>query len=398
MHYIEHDELVNLTSYYYKETIFLKNFPNNHFFISLLGIIADYLFGTNLVLFKFINFLTLPLIFYFLYISFSKRIFIYILFSVYLFSDLLLVYSFLLRGYYISSLLFCIIFYLFIENYRKKKKKTFNLRIIYLICALQIINNISSLYLVVPILFAIFLNEKKFNLKKKVYNFLLFFFIPFAVLNSMQIILTGFYLNNYHESQTSLYFLLINNFFKIYLSGFNTIYFGNYTSNSLNANLSAFILQIKEGYIIFFIFLFSFAVMIFNFFKKKINIFDYIILYFFIFYILINKFPPERIYVGIIYFFVFYLFLNFEKIIAKSKLPIYLLLSISLLQIILDQNIYREIKTLKYEQQKLRYELDCKLDNKKLLEIEKHLYYYLYLEDCKKKRNLEEFLIFYRKN
>ena len=116
------------------------------------------------------------------------------------------------------------------------------------------------------------------------------------------------------------------------------------------------------------------------------------------FYILINKFPPERIYVGIIYFFVFYLFLNFEKIIAKSKLPIYLLLSISLLQIILDQNIYREIKTLKYEQQKLRYELDCKLDNKKLLEIEKHLYYYLYLEDCNKKRNLDEFLIFYRKN
>ena len=398
MHYIEHDELVNLTSYYYKETIFLKNFPNNHFFTSLLGIIADYLFGTNLVLFKFINFLTLPLIFYFLYISFNKRIFIYILFSVYLFSDLLLVYSFLLRGYYISSLLFCIIFYLFIENYRNEKKKTLNLRIIYLICALQIINNISSLYLVVPILFAIFINEKKFNLKKKVYNFLLFFFIPFAVLNSMQIILTGFYLNNYHESQTSLYFLLINNFFKIYLSGFNTIYFGNYTSNALNANLSAFILQIKEGSIIFFIFLFSFSVMTFNFFKKKINIFDYIILYFFIFYVLINKFPPERIYVGIIYFFVFYLFLNFEKIVAKSKLLIYLLLSISLLQIIIDQNIYREIKTLKYEQQKLRYELDCKLDNKKLLEIEKHLYYYLYLEDCNKKRNLEEFLIFYRKN
>ena len=159
-HYIEHDELVNLTTYYYKETIFLKNFPNNHFFISLFGIIADFLFGTNLVLFKFVNFLTLPLIFCILYLSFNKKVFIYILFSVYLFSDLLLVYSFLLRGYYISSFLFCVIFYLLINNYRNEESHLLNLKFICLICALQTINNISSLFLVVPILLAIFLNDK----------------------------------------------------------------------------------------------------------------------------------------------------------------------------------------------------------------------------------------------
>ena len=346
-HYIEHDELVNLTTYFYKETIFLKNFPNNHFFISLFGIIADFLFGTNLVLFKFINFLTLPLIFCILYFSFNKKVFIYILFSVYLFSDLLFVYSFILRGYYISSFLFCIIFYLLINNYRNKERHLLNLRFIYLICALQIINNISSIFLVAPILLAIFLNEKKFNLKEKINNFLLFFFIPLLILNSIQIILTGIYLNNYHESEKSMIILIINNFFKIYLSGFNNIYFANYTSVNLNTNLGNFVSQIKENSVIFLIFLFSFFISIFNFLKKKINIFDYIILYFFLFFILINKFPPDRVYVGIIYFFIFYLFFNYQNIEIRSKVLIYLFLSACFIQIILDKNIYREIATFK---------------------------------------------------
>ena len=129
--------------------------------------------------------------------------------------------------------------------------------------------------------------------------------------------------------------LIINNFFKIYLSGFNNIYFGNYTSASLNTNLASFVSQIKESSVIFLIFMFSFFILIFNFFKKRFNIFDYIILYFFVFFILINKFPPDRIYVGIIYFFIFYLFFNCQKIKIRSKIVIYLFLSVCFIQIIL---------------------------------------------------------------
>jgi hypothetical protein len=205
-------------------------------------------------------------------------------------------------------------------------------------------------------------------------------------------------MNNYNESKKSMIILIINNFFKIYLSGFNNIYFANYTSVNLNTNLGNFVSQIKENSVIFLIFLFSFFISIFNFLKKKINIFDYIILYFFLFFILINKFPPDRVYVGIIYFFIFYLFFNCQNIEIRSKVLIYLFLSACFIQIILDKNIYREIATLKDKQLKLQSELNCKLGSTNFLEIEKHLYYYLFLEKCNKKRNLNEFLMFYRKN
>ena len=95
-HYLEHDELVNLTTYYHKETIFLKNYPNNHFYISLIGTISDFFLGTKILFLKFFNFLSFPLIIYFCYKSFKNKFLIYLLFLIYLSSDILFNYSYLL--------------------------------------------------------------------------------------------------------------------------------------------------------------------------------------------------------------------------------------------------------------------------------------------------------------
>ena len=118
--YILHDELVNLTTYYYKETIFLKNFPNNHLYISFLGMIFEYIFGTNLLFLRLINFLAFLLILYFANKILRNKLKLYLIFLIFLISDILFTYSFVLRGYYISSLLFVVIFFDF--KFRGKKR------------------------------------------------------------------------------------------------------------------------------------------------------------------------------------------------------------------------------------------------------------------------------------
>ena len=60
------------------------------------------------------------------------------------------------------------------------------------------------------------------------------------------------------------------------------------------------------------------------------------------------------------------------------------------------QDTHRNFATIKDNQIKLEKKLICKLKNKNFTEIEKHMYYYLFLERCNKRRNLNEFLNFYK--
>ena len=46
----------------------------------------------------------------------------------------------------------------------------------------------------------------------------------------------------------------------------------------------------------------------------------------------------------------------------------------------------------------LQKQLKCNLKRQNLSEIQTHFYYYLYLKNCDKKRNLNEFVKFYRNN
>lgn len=396
-HYIEYDELVNLTTYYYKETIFLKNFPNNHLFISLLGIITEYFVGTKIVFFKFLNFLTFPLIIFVLYSSFKNKLLVYFLLLIFLLSDILFDYSYLLRGYYISSLFFSFVFYLIFKNFANKKD--INLKLIFIICSFQVINNISSLYLVIPILSAILINYKIYSFNKKFNIFLKYFMSTFILFNLIQILITGLYLENFYDNQAPLLQYVLQNFKDIFYKGFYAIYLKEtLDSLSLLANLDILIIDIKNNLMLFAIFLISLLIFLINFFKKRIIIFDYIVIYFFLFFIVINKLPPDRVYVGFVYFFIFYILYFFKDFKFKFSLFNYFLLIIIFLLINFDTSLYRSAKIHVQidTEKKIKKQLKCQLKSQNLNEIEKHYYYYLYLKNCNKKRNLNEFVEFYR--
>jgi len=153
----------------------------------------------------------------------------------------------------------------------------------------------------------------------------------------------------------------------------------------------------------------SFLISIFRiFFLKKNNILDNIIFTFFIFFILINKLPPIRIFVGFIYFFIFYVFLNLEKnTLNFFRFKNYVLFILLLILLFFSYN--RKITNIKVNgnldfwhlnlestiQSKI---LNCRLPDDFLPEFHKHYIYYLYLRDCNITSNLNEFRIFYKFN
>ena len=194
--------------------------------------------------------------------------------------------------------------------------------------------------------------------------------------------------------------LIKEKFFYLYFNGVKTIYFNIYIESTISDNLINFLVRVKNNLVIYFIFFISLIILFFKIIKNKINVFDYIIFYFFCFFILLNKFPPERVYIGFIYFFIFYIFFNFKNIKSDFTHLKYSILILSFITILFEKNIYREINSLKVDslkekQIKIENNLKCNLKQFEFDEIEKHLFYYLYLEKCKKKRNLRDFKNFY---
>lgn len=395
-HYIEHDELVNLTTYYYKETIFLKNYPNNHFYISLMGFMSDFFMGTNLILLKFINYISFILILFLTNHLFKEKIFLYLCFFIYLFSDLLFVYSFVLRGYYITALFFCLIFYLLTITEVEKNQKFSSLALISTICAFQIANNISSVYLVGPIIMTIILHHNILNLTQRILIVIYSFIIPLFFLSLLQVVATGLYMEGFKYSEDVVLKFIYSNFTNIILSGINRIYFNEYVTISLFSNLEQLFFQIKKDYTIFIIFFIAIFIAIFRIIKKKYNFFDLIILYFFVTFLFMNRFPPERIYISFFYFFLFYVFSvikmkKINKILNRSVI----LTLITYIVLFSKTNIYANLPTLKNQQIEFESNLKCNLEYNNLKEIEKHLIYFLYLQECNKKRNLNDFMNFY---
>ena len=186
------------------------------------------------------------------------------------------------------------------------------------------------------------------------------------------------------------------------MNGFNAIYLENTLNKpSLLNDIVYFVEVIKNNIILFSIFFLSMCILIFNIFKKRLIIFDFIIFYFFIFFILLNKIPPDRVFIGFVYFFIFYIFYYFKNYNNKTLLPNIIILCISLVYIIFKNDfLFRsyELNLKKEEEIKITKILKCDLSVNNLTEIETHMYYYLYLKKCKKKRNLAEFVEFYRIN
>ena len=93
-HYLEHDELVNFTTYQYIETILLKNYPNNHIFISVIGFLLEKIVGTNIVFLNLLIFYSFILILYHTKKLFVNNIYLYLLLFIFISSEILFVYSF----------------------------------------------------------------------------------------------------------------------------------------------------------------------------------------------------------------------------------------------------------------------------------------------------------------
>ena len=110
-HYPVHDEIVSVTTLSSIKTSFVKFAAHNHLLSTWLGNTIIYTFGLDLMkirLISFLSFLLMSLVVQLLFKDYMKTfLFLLICTSI----DVILTYYSLYRGYAISSLLFCYIFF-----------------------------------------------------------------------------------------------------------------------------------------------------------------------------------------------------------------------------------------------------------------------------------------------
>jgi hypothetical protein len=135
-----------------------------------------------------------------------------------------------------------------------------------------------------------------------------------------------------------------------------------------------------------------------KFFKKSQEL-DLVVILFFVFFILIDRLPFERVFIGFYFFFAFYLLLGFDLPRLNKLWTIFLtcvlvlLISINLVKLDFSNNLGTNFYKREAALEKLFY--DCKLNSVKLIETDRHVAYYIYLRNCKKKPDILEFYKFY---
>lgn len=324
---------------------------------------------------------------------------------IYFTSDVIITYYSLYRGYAISAFLFTYIFFLINENENLIK----NFKIIYILLSILTFHNQSTLFLIIPIFISISISlikeNNKFNLSSLKIIFI-YFFIPFVCFLFIFSLIEGIYLKKlfvYGSDIQKFLNILTINFFSTIYAGFIDLFFNRFTNVPLYENFSDFFLVIKENRLIFIIFLLSFAKSIYSIFiKKNANTIDYIILLFFIIFFILNKNPPARVYTGFISFFIIYCIKDINLSLLKlSKLKIKLITKYLLL-ILVILNLYN-IEFIRTESLKKEYIIfsnkvkNCEFpSNKKTTEFNKHLEYFVYLQECKKKPDIDLFYKFYK--
>jgi hypothetical protein len=308
--YIENDEIVNINTYLYPELITLKNYPNNHIFTSFFGIIIKYLFGINIIYLRLLSWFSFLGILYFFLRIFKNNITLSLFIILFSLSNYLFSYTILFRGYYFSSFLFVLIFYLLKKNNFSKDQKY--LKTIFLLCSVLTFALMSNVYLVLPIIIGIL-----FPINKKIIkDFLIYFIVPTFIFQIFSVIQVGISINseifsNFFSFNHNFFQLIIDNFSTIISSGIKKIFLSPFTVETLN--LKIMVQRFTYDLSIIIIFLLSLFIAIYNFINNKRNIFDKVIILFFIIFFLMNKSPPLRAHIGYIYFFIFYIFLNFEN-------------------------------------------------------------------------------------
>jgi hypothetical protein len=364
-HYPSHDEIITFDRYLRWHTFLRRDAPNNHLLLSLVGTISNAFFSFNFVLLRFFSFLSLVGILL-MYTKLFKNYYLFVIFYLTIISsELIFNYSYLFRGYYLSSFLSVIIFY-FLYKYYFEKNKIKYISIVFLLLFLLCIHALYTLYVVIPTLVSLFIfsiKDKKFKIFFKKFFFL--FLIPTIIIYFLIVILTGF-ANEFSGDLNIKFFFdnLTEILTKSFMPGIVLVFFDENLQptsflSSITNRLIAFkaLLNLIHGHtIIFFILLLTFFLALYKFIFKKINIFDSIVLTFFIFFIFLNKTPFDRVYISFIYFFIFYIVFNleitikhfFQSTLLKNKFFSLLICTLSLIislpNININTNYSQELK------------------------------------------------------
>lgn len=383
------------------KTLFIKNYPNNVTLFHLIGYLKTLVFGYDIITYRSINF-----IFILLHLWILRKIglnFVQIL----LFASIVLATSFSLQnglyiGYTFSSFIFCLIFLLLKENSNNKYDK-----IIFFLLFIQIYNHLVNLYLVIPLISLLFFSMEK---KRFIKNFLIYFFTPSFFLYSFSIFLTGIALLKI--PQTDIPFVInffLNNFLNILITGFKGIFFYKTYAIADKFTLISFLNSLYQfDKIILLIMILSLVTSLLSFKFYKDTFIYLIVLLHFLTIIVINKDPAPRIFGGFTAFYLLIIFdyfknlkINFFSSNFLTKyiiilLPLFLVTNMNFKEKI-DKSSYGRDITYKPDQLSIKkLEDSCILKNYNFAEIEKKNFYFNYLNICKKKFSLSEFLIFYR--
>ncbi len=387
---LETDEVVSISTFADPRTIFLKYIPNNHALMSILGIAPNYLIGVNVVLLRSISFIILFLIFLKIYRETNQKNLLIYTFVFFSFDHLFIDYSFLFRGYILSGFLFVLIFFRLI----KINKKILNTKFILFICSLLIFHNLSNIYLVLPIV--IMVSFRLFKEKKP--GYLLFFVIPTIILFLISILTTGIFLN---KNIVPLNELSISNFLinlpTLFNKGIYAIFFPETGSLNIFNNPGIFFKFLADNIFLLLLLLLSFVKSIYKLFKSPVLI-DYVIILFILTIFLVNKIPPERIFISFYFFLILYILYEFNILEKKNK-KIFSILGFIIIFINFNNHNFFTgdgIELIDNNTLKKITKTNCKLEFSSKLEFEYHYFYYKYLNECKKKPNVFEFYNFYK--
>ena len=398
---ISGDELNSILVYSSNiQTVFLKNFPHNAVFFHFIGYVKSILFGFDLNSFRIITFIFVILHFLILKKFDFDELIISIFFSFLLVSNFSL-YSGIYVAYIFSSSVFVYLFYLIKNNEDEKNNK-----LIFILLFIQLYNHLVNIYLVLPILIVLFtVYDKKKFFKESI----IFFGIPLISLYFFSILLTG--LSALKISDLSFFGTLntlTSNYNEILINGFKGIFFYEGISQVQKFSfVESFYDLFNYDKFIFGIIILSFVTAIINFLKKEYLIISTIIILHFLLFFIFNKQPPPRIFTGFLCFYVIFNFplidrLNYKKYIKHIKIMSLLILFILIVQFnfskFIQNGVYAEDITYKENELSLKIlkKEGCFLKNNNFPEIQKRNFYFNYLNFCKKKFSLNEFLIYYR--
>ena len=409
-HYPVVDELNSIALLSSFKTSLIKFGGHNHMLSTQIGNIIIFIFDVDIMKIRLLSVMSTILTIYIIQKYLNNYLKTYIFVILYLSIDVIITYFSLYRGYAISSMLFSVIFFLILDEKNKLK----NYKIIYLLLSILILHNQSTLYIVIPILIGITINLPRNGIKFQFISykiFLLYFCFPAATLIFFMCLVEGIYtekifikLSNFNN----FYLIIFKNLFTITFAGFHNIFFNDFVSITLTETFDDFLEKIKNNllfFTIFFISLIKSAYFIFI--KKNKDPINIIVLIFFIIFLIINRNAPVRVYTGFVSFFIIYLFYDVNFSLFKnhkniSQIPLFIILPLIIFLKLYNIDFIKiqapEINDLSNDIELLqKRRVDCNFPSRKYSkELDKHLEYYVYLNKCKKKPDINKYYKYYK--